>query len=398
MALSSNDGCVVARSNEAKALGIPMGAPAFKWRAFFRQHGVVAFSGNFELYGDMSRRITSILTSITPHIEIYSVDESFLDLSELQITDYTAWAKTVRAKVLQWTGLPVSIGIAPSKTLAKLAAERGKKQPELGGVLDLYSLNQTGRLEYLQKVAVQDVWGIGWRLTPRLKAENIKTAADVSKLRPQLAQSWMGIRGRQLVAELGGESCFSLQKLSKPAKSIANTRTFGEDTNQLHVLESALSSFVARTAHSLRASRQLTKKAGFFIATNRHKPGYKMTSQEITLPHPTADTGYITELLLQKMAAAFNPRAEYHRAGVWLKDFIPEHALQTDLLGSLDPKSYDRGARRMHALDSINKRYGKHSAFYASENLGNSWQPKRNIQTPRYTTQWQELPKVTPIE
>lgn len=397
VALSSNDGCVVARSNEAKALGIPMGAPAFKWRAFFKTHGVIPFSGNFELYGDMSRRITSILTSITPHIEIYSVDESFLDLSELDITDYEAWGRTVRDKVLQWTGVPVSIGIAPSKTMAKLAAERSKKEPALSGVLDLYSLSQKEREAYFQRVALEDVWGVGWRLAPKLKAEGLHTALDLARMRPQLAQSWMGIRGRQLVAELNGTSCFDLQKISKPAKSIANTRTFGQDTNQLHVLEGAISSFVAKSTHKLRLSHQLTKRAGFFIATNRHKPGYKMTSHEIKLPFPSADTGLITEILTSTMAEHFNPRAAYHRAGVWLQDFIPENALQTDLIGNLDVVGHDRSTRRMQALDAINTRYGKRTAYFASENLGSSWQPIRKIQMPRYTTQWDELAKAKPF-
>lgn len=393
VALSSNDGCVVARSNEAKALGIPMGAPAFKWRQFFKDHGVEQYSGNFELYGDMSRRITSILTTITPRVEIYSVDESFLDLSALQIDDYTAWGKQVRATVLQWTGLPVSIGIAPSKTLAKLASERAKKETELGGVLDLASLSQIERQPYLERTPIGDVWGVGRRLGPRLKAEGIHNAEHLRQTRPQLAQSLMGIHGRQMVMELNGTACLPLTREGKPAQSIANTRTFGEDTSELHVLEGAIATFAAKTTMKLRLSRQLTRRASFFIATNRFKPGYRMISREIALPHPTADTGLITSLLVEAMSKVFNPRDSYHRAGVWLYDFIPEKSLQIDLLGTVQPAKHDASHRRMQALDALNARYGKRTVYLAAENLGSSWQPMRNAQLPRWTTRWNELPE-----
>lgn len=393
VALSSNDGCVVARSNEAKALGIPMGAPAFKWRQFFKDHHVQQYSGNFELYGDMSRRITSILTTITPRIEIYSVDESFLDLSALQIDDYTTWGKHVRALVLQWTGLPVSIGIAPSKTLAKLASERAKKEPELGGVLDLATLGQTERQPYLERTPIGDVWGVGRRLAPRLKAEGIHHARALSQTRPQLAQSWMGIHGRQMVMELNGTACLPLIREGKPAQSIANTRTFGEDTSELHVLEGAIATFAAKTTMKLRQSHQLTRRAAFFVTTNRFKPGYRSISRDIELPYPTADTGLITSILVSAMSQAFNPRDSYHRAGVWLHDFIPEKSLQIDLLGTVKPDDHDASTRRMQALDSLNVRYGKRTVYLAAEDLGNSWQPIRKIQLPRWTTRWDELPE-----
>ena len=366
VALSSNDGCVVARSNEAKTLGIPMGAPAFKWRQFFKDNQVLSFSGNFELYGDISRRITSILTSITPRIEIYSVDESFLDLSALQIDDYTAWGKMVRAKLLQWTGMPVSIGIAPSKTLAKLASERAKKEEILGGVLDMATLSQSERQPYLERTPISDVWGVGRRLSPRLKAEGITNAWKLSQTRPQLAQSWMGIHGRQMVMELTGTACLPLMREGKPAQSIANTRTFGEDTNQLHVLEGAIATFAAKTTQRLRASHQLARKASFFITTNRFKPGYRAVSRDIDLPFPTADTGLITSILVDELNRQFNPNYSYHRAGVLLHDFVPEKSLQIDLLGTVKPSDHDASTQRMQALDQLNQRYGKRPVYLAA--------------------------------
>lgn len=398
VALSSNDGCVVARSNEAKALGVPMGAPAFKWRQFFEDNKVVQMSGNFELYGDMSRRITSLLTTVTPRIEVYSVDESFLDLSELDIADYTAWAREVRALILQWTGIPVSIGIAPTKTLAKLASDRAKKEPELAGVLDMMSLSPEQRKPYLERMSLSGVWGVGWRLAPRLQAEGLLNAGDIAKLPPRLAQSWMGIRGRQLVAELNGTPCFELEMFGKIAQSISSTRTFGHDTNQLHVLEAALANFAAKACFRLREGEQLARKAGFFMSTNRHKPGYKMISREVKLPMPSADTGYITGVLNQELAKVFNNKEWYHRAGVWLNDFVPQKDLQIDLLGNIDPAKHDADTNRMQALDKLNNRYGRRTVRYASEDLSTTWQPLKELQTPRYTTQWGELPKVRPFK
>lgn len=397
VALSSNDGCVVARSNEAKALGIPMGAPVFKWRYVFEQHKVVQFSGNFELYADVSRRITSLLTSITPHIEVYSVDESFLDLSELNITNYTDWGREVRQQILQWTGIPVSIGVAGSKTLAKLASDRAKKDLSLCGALDLHSISCDQRLAHLKQVPLKDIWGVGWRLAPKLKAEGLYTAADLVSMRPQFAQSLMGIHGRQLVAELQGVSCLPLEKNQRLAQSIANTRTFGEDTNDFRVLEAALASFVANTTRKLRASHQLTTKAGVFIATNRHKPGYQTKVSNLHFSIPTADTGIITQIIVDKVRGMFNPHDFYHRAGVWLYDFIPENGFQIDLLNTYSSAAHDHSTQRMQAVDMLNERYGKHTIYYAAENLGRSWQPKRGKQMPRFTTRWDELPTAIPM-
>lgn len=387
--LSSNDGCAVARSNEVKALGVPMGAPAFKYRDIFEKHKVVKFSANFDLYGDLSRRTVQILTTITPRIEMYSVDESFLDLSQLDIADYTSWAKEVRGKILRWTGLPVSIGIAKSKTLAKLASERGKKDESLGGVLDMTNIEG----KYLGQTPVQDIWGVGWRYGPKLRAEGILTALDLSQMRPKHAQKLMGIHGRQLVAELNGVSCHPLVREGKPAQSIASTRTFGEDTGDINAIEAAITTFVATASFRLRRSQQLTRKASLFISTNKHKPGYATWSQEIRFETPTADGGEINRLLVAALKDIHNPAADYHRAGVLLYDFVPDSVLQTDILGLVSPDGHDAAQRRMKALDEINHRYGKRHLRFAAEDLGRTWKPKYQLRSPRYTTKWAELPK-----
>lgn len=392
--LSSNDGCAVARSNEAKALGIPMGAPAFKYRQFFKENNVIQFSANFELYGDISRRITQILTNLTPRIEVYSIDESFLDLSQLDIRDYVAWGHMVRDRILREVGMPVSLGLAPTKTLAKLASERAKKIPELGGVLSFIDIPDEDIALYRSQLDIKDVWGIGWRGAPKLRAQGLSTAQDVSELGPQLAQQLMGIHGRQLVTELNGICCFPLERLGRLPKSIARTRTFGEDTNQLYVIESAIASFATQAAYRLRASGQLTYRAGLFATTSRHKPHYRSWTTEVVYDAPTADSGQLAETLVAAFAKIFDKRHLYHRAGIWLHDFVPAHQLQMDLLGRVDMEGHERSSARMQAVDMINKHFGKHTLRYAAEDLAKSWEPMHKLRSPRYVSNWEELPEI----
>jgi len=390
--LSSNDGCAVSRSQEAKDLGIPMGAAHFKFREFFKQHGVTAFSANFELYGDISERITNLLASITPHIEVYSVDESFLDLSELGIHNYEIWGRTVRASILKHVGVPVSIGIAGSKTLAKLANDRAKKIPELGGALDLSS-QPTKADHYLKQVPVNDIWGVGWKLAPKLRAEGVYTALDLKHLSPRHAQQLMGIHGRQMVTELNGTTCSPLQREHKPQQMIMRGRQFGEDTREFHVIESAIANLSARAAAALRREHQLARRATVTLRTNRHKPGYQQVSETVRFYTPTADTGTITSQLVRLLASNFRS-LDYHRADILLHDFVPEAGLQTDLLGTVNLDGSDRSQNKMRAIDAINLHHGKGTVKFAAENLDQSWQPRRRLMSPRYTSSWDELPTV----
>jgi len=391
--LSSNDGCVVARSNEAKRLGIPMGAPAFKWRYLFNEHDVQLFSANFEIYGDISKRITNLLTTVTPRIEVYSVDESFLDLTALGIRDYQAWGRTVRESIMKNVGVPVSIGIAPSKTLAKLASEIAKQHDEFDGVMSFFGIAPAMRDDLLHQMPVGEVWGIGWRLAPKLRAEGISTALALTHMRPQHAGQLMGVHGRQLVAELNGTACHPLTREHEAAKSIMRSRTFGEDTNKEYVLESAIATLTSQAAFKLRREGLLARRIGFFTETNRHKPGYRRWVRELRLGQPTADSGQIISLLVQELGQAFLPSQYYHRLGVFLYDLGNEDALQTDLLGKVSTSKHDRDAARMQALDHINTKIGKGKIYYAAERLAESWRPKHQIRSPRYVSSWSELPE-----
>jgi DNA polymerase V len=370
-----------------------MGAPAFKYRQLFQERGIVQFSGSFELYGDISKRITALLATITPRIEIYSVDESFLDVSELPIADYAEWGRIVRDTVYKNIGVPVSIGIATSKTLAKLASEIAKQHDEYQGAFSFIGLDPSKKAAILAQMPVEEIWGVGRKLAPRLRAEGAGTALALSEMRPQHAQQLMGIHGRQMVAELNGTSCYGLTPEHAVAKSILRSRTFGEDTNQAHVLEAAIANLSARAAFHLRSQKLTTRRIGLFTETNRHKPGYRSWTREIVLDMPTNDTGTIIGKLVEVLGPFYTNKQEYHRFGVFLHDFNPEDGLQTDLLGYVDPAADDRSKSRMEALDAINTKWGKGKIHYASEGLSKVWQPRRNIRSPRYVSDWNELPE-----
>jgi DNA polymerase V len=391
--LSSGDGCAVARSNEAKKLGIPMGAPVFKYRQIFEQHKVVKFSANFELYGDISKRITSLLTTITPRIEIYSVDESFLDITELDIPDHAAWGRAVQGAIYRHIGVPVSIGIAPTKTLAKLAAEIAKQYKGYRGAFSFVDLPEERRQAALAAMPIQDIWGVGRRLGPRLRAEGVSNALALANLRPQRAQQLMGIHGRQMVSELNGVSCYGLRPEEDPAKSILRSRTFGEDTDQVHVLEAAIATLGAQATFKLRCEGLLARRIGVFTDTNRHKPGYRQWSREVRLDTPTNDSGQVITLLVDELDKLFNSRQQYHRLGVYMYEFVPEAALQTDMFGYVDVPGADRSRARMQALDAINARWGRGKMYYAAENLSQKWRPRHQIRSPRYVSKWEELPE-----
>lgn len=390
--LSSNDGCAVSRSNEAKALGIKMAAPAFKYRGLFERHGIVQFSANFELYGDISERITRIMTGITPRTEVYSVDESFLDLSQLEIDDYQAWGRSVRQRLLREVGIPVSIGIASTKTLAKLANYQAKQNPALNGVLDLVNLTEENRDSYLLQTPIDKLWGIGWRLTPKLKAEGIFTGLGLKQLRPRRAQQIMGIHGRQMVAELNGQVCHPLERFGRVRQTIMKGRMFGQDTSDFIVIEAAIASLTARAAYSLRRDGLRACSASLSLSTNHHKPGYNRQQLSLKFSTPTADTGHLIARLVQAASTTFNPSKSYHRANVLLYDLVSERQLQSDLFESVDIAGAERSTARLAAVDALNTKMGKGTVRYAAEDLSQTWQPRRGSRSPHYTTNWDELP------
>ena len=329
-----------------------------------------------------------------PHAEVYSVDESFLNLSEFGIADYAQWGKTLRQNVFRAVGIPVSIGIAATKTLAKLGSDYAKRNHDLGGAMDLVNITNEEHQSYLINFPIEKVWGVGRRLAPKLHAEGINNALDLSRLRPNRARQLMGLRGLQMVNELNGISCHGFNPQRSQHQTIMRSRTFGEDTNRLDVLEAAIVSLTTQAAWQARSERQLVHQASFFLNSNRHKPGYASWHEAINFTMPTNDSGNIGRLILERLKTIYNERQWYHRAGVTLYDFIPEEILQMDLLGEIQPNIHDASRARMSAIDAINSQYGRHHIYYAAEDLSKSWRPKHNLESPHYVSSWDELPEV----
>jgi DNA polymerase V len=448
--LSSNDGCAVSRSGEAKALGIPMGAPAFKIARDFNlisaadprlaqasamqgdrdarsepygRYGervrerstpqrtasgrpggglaatrsaavrdVVSFSANFELYGDISQRLTALLSRVTPKIEIYSVDESFLDLSELNISDYYEWGHRLRERILRDIGIPVSVGIAASKTLAKLANHRAKKDPALAGSLAITNPDNPKNTRYYLETPVEELWGVGWRLTPKLKAHGLHTAEDMRRINPPWARQLMGRHGVQMVAELNGTCCLPLEQGESVHQTIMRGRTLGQEVHEVEPLQAAVANLTARAAFCLRRDNQLVRTASLLLNTNKHKPGYRLLSQTVRFTTPTADTGQICRALVEALQMLHQPALGIYRVNVLFHELVPADWLKLDLFGEVSPTAHDRAQARMAAFDAINDRFGKGHLRFAAEQLSDAWQPRKGACSPRYTTHWDDLP------
>jgi len=390
--LSNNDGCIVARSAEAKALGIPMGKPLFQCRDLIRCHDVAVFSSNYALYGDLSARVMATLARFTPELEIYSIDEAFLELTGMS-EDLTAYCLRIRETVRRWTGIPVSIGIGPTKTLAKVANKLAKQYPRLDGVLDL-----TGRADLepvLARVAIDDVWGIGRRYAAMLEKYGVRTALDFSRLPRDWVKKKMTVGGLHTLLELQGVSCLSLEQAPAPKKSIVSSRSFGEPVTTLADMREALSWHVSRAAEKLRAQRGLASSILVFVQTNKFiagEPQYA-ASDSTALPIPTAYTQDLLQAGLGLLERLFKPGYRYKKAGVMLVGIERACAVQGSLL-ALPEEADTRRKALMTALDRVNSRWGREALRLAATGIKRSWTMRQERRSPRYTTIWSELPVV----
>lgn len=381
--LSNNDGCIIARSNEAKKLGISMGAPFFKWEKFCREHKVEIFSSNYELYGDMSQRVMSFLSQNCPQLEIYSIDEAFLILdgfSEKQLMEYTI---DLREKIKRGIGLPVSIGISHTKTLAKVANYIAKNQTTSG--VFLLDINN---ISILQSIPIDKVWGVGHRLTEHLKKLNLHTAADLRNANPNQLREMFSVTLEKTILELRGISCLSLESV-QPRKQIISSRSFGKLVTQLSELEEAVSHYVAIASEKLRNQDSLASAVAVFLQTNlfrKQDPQYE-NSVFFPFPNPTADTGYIIRMAKKCLKHIYRQGYQYHKAGIMLLNLIPNTIHQYDLF---NPK-VEITQTLMKTVDHINQLYGKNTVFYCAEGIQRTWQIKRVRRSPRYTTKWKEI-------
>lgn len=389
--LSNNDGCVIARSNEAKLLGIPMGEPFFKVKDIVRSHGVRVLSSNHTLYGDMSQRVMNVLDDYSADVEHYSIDEAFLDVSWVKPNDLKDYAKELREKVFKWTGIPVSVGIGPTKTLAKLANFTAKKCPGAKGV---YILNHPEvHQDVLQSIDVGEVWGVGRRWKKFLKKHGILTADDLRKAEVSWAQQHMSVVGARVVQELRGTSCIPLDMMISEKKSITVSRSFGKKVTQFDPLREALTGYVTRAAEKLRQTNQVARHMTVYIRTGnfvgqqtRYTPAIN-----VSLPHPTSYTPDLIQHAVAALRKIYKSEYAYKKAGVVLSDFIAKDKVTPDLFDERDTKKQDQ---LMGAIDFINLRQGKGVIHFAGSNMQSEWKAKREFCSPAYTTSWEEIPRV----
>ncbi len=389
--LSNNDGCVVARSNEAKALGIGMGVPEFQVRSLLHAHHVHVFSSNYTLYGDMSQRVMETLEQFCPDLEVYSIDEAFLSLVGFERRDLTEYGRQMRRTVKQWTGIPVSVGIAETKTLAKIANRVAKRTPDTGGVFDLLACPDRDAL--LDRVAVEDVWGIGRNHAHMLKQHGITTAFQLREVDDQWIRKRMGVVGLRLVMELRGVSCMDLEQCPAPKQSLTCSRAFGKLINTLAEMEEAISVYTSRVAEKLRRERLAATVLTVCLTTNEFREGPQYSnSLTLKLPIVTDSTSELIRCALQGIRAIYRGGYLYKKAGVMLTGLVPASQSQADMF---DSKDREKSKRLMSALDSINDRWGAGTLHYASSGITKAWKTQFHRRSPAYTTDWNELPVVT---
>jgi DNA polymerase V len=387
--LSNNDGCFIARSNEVKALGIPMGAPAFQYKALIRKHGIRLFSPNFELYGDLSDRVFTTLRPFTEGLEIYSIDEAFARLPAMSPEDSEAYGREIRQTILKATGIPVSVGIASTKTLAKVALALLKQTPERSGVLDIDALpDLDARLDDLP---VKEIWGVGHAFAARLDRLGIRSAGELKRADQMRIRKILHVVGLRTVLELNGYSCLTLEEAHDPCQSVLCSRSFSKEVNIYAELSEAVAAFAARAAEKLRKERRVASVIRVFIETNRFRekdPYENMKSS--ALPRETNSTPELISAALSALKQIYRPNRNYKRAGVLFCELRDEKFLQPDLFG--EAEEMKREAELMTTLDAINRRFGRGTVRFLAEGIQQEWKMKRPLKSPAYTTRLSEIP------
>jgi DNA polymerase V len=385
--LSNNDGCVIARSNEAKAVGIPMGAPAFEYEKLFKQHQVHVFSANFALYGDMSNRVMTILSDYSPEMEIYSIDECFLKLNGFDFFNLQEYGEQMRYKVTKWTGVPISVGIAPTKALSKLANRIAKKYPEKTNGCYIID-SEEKRIKALKWLKIEDVWGIGRQHTKRLQAQNIFTAYDFTQLADDWVKKNLAIVGLRLKQDLQGVPTLDLEE-AQPKKNIATTRSFETNYTKLEELAERVSTFASSCAEKLRKQKSCCNSLMVFIHTNGHRKDLPQYSRNIVikLPFATNSTIELSAFALQALKKIFKDGYAYKKAGVIVQDFTPENNIQKTFFENRN----ERHIPLMQTIDKLNLQFGQQKIRLASQDTKRVWKMKQQKLSPRYTTNLNDI-------
>ncbi|MCW0310713.1 translesion error-prone DNA polymerase V subunit UmuC [Pantoea ananatis] len=390
--LSNNDGCVIARSAEAKALQIPMGAPYFKLKNDFRRHNVQVFSSNYALYADMSNRVMTTLEDMAPAVEIYSIDEAFMCLDGMQrLTSLDDLGRKVRARIKQETHLTVGVGIAQTKTLAKLANHAAKKWSKTGGVLDLSNIDRQKKL--LSLVPVEDVWGVGRRISKKLNAMGITTAKDLADQSTYIIRKHFNVVLERTVRELRGEPCLELEEFAPTKQQIVCSRSFGSRITEYMDMRQAVCAFAERAAEKLRKERQYCKQIAVFVRTSPHAEGEVFYGNQANgkLLTPSNDTRDIIRVAMDALDQIWLDGHRYMKAGVMLGDFFSQGVCQLNLFDEYRPQPNSEALMRV--VDGLNQS-GKASLFFAGQGIEKSWAMKREMLSPAYTTRFADLPIV----
>lgn len=386
--LSNNDGCIIALSKEAKALDVPRTAPLHKVQHILKAHRVAVFSSNYTLYGDLSNRVMATLEAHVPKIEVYSIDEAFLDLRGMHHGDLHTFGEKLAKTTHQWTGIPVTIGIAPTKTLAKVANKEAKKHSALAHVYR----DADAATQHLQLLPIEEVWGVGSRLGKRLREVGIRTGLDLRQALPAAMRKDFSIVVERLVKELRGQACLDLEDVA-PRKHILASRSFGRPVTELTELQEAISAYSARAAEKLRAQQCRANAIQVSIRTNKYNPYENQARQSLTATFEvaTSNTSVIAKQAQALVAELFQKGTRYHKAGVVLLDILPAGEEQFSLFGSED---YQQSDKLMTALDTINRKLGRGTLKIAAQGLDQAWQMRSDFRGPRYTTRWAELATV----
>ncbi len=389
--LSNNDGCIVSRSNEIKDLKIPMGSPGFKYEALIKKHHGCLLSSNYTLYGDMSSRVMEVLSLFSPDVEIYSIDEAFISFKGLRTGDLEALGLKIRKAVKKWTGIPVSVGIARTKTLAKIANRVAKKHKGYHGVFCLFGQDRVDKV--LATIPVADIWGVGRQYDKFLRQNKIETALQLRDADEKFIDHYMTSVGHKTVLELRGYSCIDLDEAPAPKKSIVSSRSFSKQVVEYHEIEEAVSTYITRAAEKLRNQKCVAGHLMVFLNTNRFKDGPQYNSSKSTTLFPP--TGYTPELIkqgLELLQEIFLPGFEYKKAGVMLADIIHEDDVPLSFIETIYLD--DRRRQIMHAVDGINRKNGQDTLYYASSGISKKWSMRRARLSPKYTTNWTDILKV----
>jgi len=391
LVLSNNDGCIISRNAEAKALQMPDLVPYFQVREQAKRLGCRVFSSNYELYGDISARVMHLLEHEAEELEVYSIDEAFLRLPSLASHgDYTQQGRRICELLLTQVGMPVCVGVAPTKTLAKLANRAAKKIKRFKGVCVLDSTEKWQWL--LARISPKDIWGVGGRITARLQELGITTALQLAQADPKLIRRHFSVVLERTLRELNGEACLDLEQEPAPRKEIICTRSFSYRITELGELQQAISLYATRACEKLRQQQGLTANVWVYLESFDKQVGYLHRQRAIQLPHMTNDTRLIAAMASAALPALYRSGLRYKKCGIGLLDIRTRHYEQQDLFAAQQSL---QSRELMQVVDRVNQRYGRHTVQLASTGVQAQWRMKRDFLSPRYTTRWADIPKVS---